>query len=763
MIQLKRRLRTLAACSCLGLFALPGHAQVDFGNDSSTWSNDGECDDPRFAGDGMASVLLDEDRLADATDCRTLFEQGRISLAAGSGGGGSMAGGIDFGDDSSTWSNDGECDDPRFEGEGVAQTLLDSDLYADATDCRTLFEQGRITLVAGGGSVAGEAGAAALTPGAVIRGRLESGDGVLQSGEYRDQFNFEGSSGEVAVIDLRSGEFDPYLMVRTPSGEQYDNDDHEGDATRSLVSIPLAESGTYSVSVTSYRAEETGGYTLRLDTDAGSAPSQGLDEQGALQSGDVTLQSGEYMDTFEFTGRPGQRVAIDLRSDEFDTYVILVDPSGGHQENDDAEDGIGHSRIEADLTEAGTYEVIVTSYEPGETGSYRLAIDQGDVAGGLPQSGRDVSTLIVGNAETGSLEDGDQQIETGEFQDLYVFDGDAGQGVRVEMSSSDFDTFVALITPSGDIINNDDYEGSTSMSVVEMQLPESGRYRVAATSYQAGETGAYRLLVNRSSGAAAGSSSAGSRSGSGGRTYGIFAGISDYPGTGNDLDFTAEDAIRVRDALIRGGDMRPEDAVTLTDSNATKANFSRALQEIASAAGPNDTFVFFYSGHGSRVQRSAGPETFDPDALDETLEFYDGALRDDELRAMLEPMRAGTTLLLLDSCFSGGFAKDIISVPGRMGMFSSEEDVTSQVAVKFRAGGYLSYFLDEAIGERLADEDRDGQVTAIELSEYVHYRYRNDVKSVNPDDFVRTGGPQSGYQHLVVDRGSISPYDVLFP
>jgi hypothetical protein len=97
-----------------------------------------------------------------------------------------------------------------------------------------------------------------------------------------------------------------------------------------------------------------------------------------------------------------------------------------------------------------------------------------------------------------------------------------------------------------------------------------------------------------------------------------------------------------------------------------------------------------------------------------------------------------------------------------MGMFSSEEDVTSQVAVKFRAGGYLSIFLDEAIGDGLADVNRDGAVTAIELSEYVHYRYRNDVKSADPDNFVRTGGRQSGYQHLVVDRGSVGPYDVLF-
>jgi hypothetical protein len=208
--------------------------------------------------------------------------------------------------------------------------------------------------------------------------------------------------------------------------------------------------------------------------------------------------------------------------------------------------------------------------------------------------------------------------------------------------------------------------------------------------------------------------------------------------------------------------MRAGDAITLTDADATTGNLRVAIATLTAQAGPEDTFILFYSGHGDRVARDSGPEMFDPDSLDETIELYDGGIRDDELRSMLEPMHAGTTLLLLDSCFSGGFAKDLISVPGRMGLFSSEEDVTSQVAVKFRAGGYLAVFFEEAVGDRLADEDGNHEVTALELSEYLHLRYRNDVKTTSADDFVRTGGPQSGYQHLVVDRGSIGPYDVLF-
>ncbi len=122
---------------------------IEFGDDSSQWSNDGECDDPRFEGPGVADVLLEEDLGRDATDCRTLFENGQISLVTIDGGA-TDSSGIEFGDDSSQWSNDGECDDPRFGGPGVAGVLLDEDLGRDATDCRTLFESGQVYLEPGG-------------------------------------------------------------------------------------------------------------------------------------------------------------------------------------------------------------------------------------------------------------------------------------------------------------------------------------------------------------------------------------------------------------------------------------------------------------------------------------------------------------------------------------------------------------------------------------------------------------------------------------
>jgi hypothetical protein len=193
------------------------------------------------------------------------------------------------------------------------------------------------------------------------------------------------------------------------------------------------------------------------------------------------------------------------------------------------------------------------------------------------------------------------------------------------------------------------------------------------------------------------------------------------------------------------------------------ANFTNAMNSIGAQIGQDDTLVIFYSGHGGQNPRADGPNNTDPDGLDESLVLYDEWLFDDDLAAMLDNMNAGRVLLVFDSCFSGGFAKDVVSAPGRMGLFSSEEDVTSQVADKFEAGGYLAVFFEDAVRGGFADGDMNAQLTAMELSEYIHERYRFDLKPEGSEAATaRVTGPESVYQHLVVDRGCITSDSVLF-
>lgn len=316
-------------------------------------------------------------------------------------------GGIEFGDDSGQWAKDGECDDPRFEGEGSANTLVVTDQYHDATDCQSLLGEGRVRFRMD--IAIGSTAVTAAHAGRVERGHLGDGDPVLKSREFADTYEFEGVPGGRAIIDLRSGEFDPYLLVRAPSGAQFDNDDYEGDSKRSLLALDLKESGTYRVIVTSYAEGETGSYSVAINVDAGQATAGRIDRSGSLKKGDEKMKSGEFVDAYEFEGSAGQPVSIDLTSSAFDTYLILRLPSGEQIENDDADDVTGHSSIEADITQSGTYRVLVTSYGAGETGDYHLTI--------APSAGdrtrmtrRDVRTLTAGRAKDELAEDGYQHL-----------------------------------------------------------------------------------------------------------------------------------------------------------------------------------------------------------------------------------------------------------------------------------------------------------------------------------------------------------------
>ncbi|MGB7240963.1 MAG: hypothetical protein WBC93_02610 [Sulfitobacter sp.] len=120
---------------------------IAFGDNASEWANDGECDDRRFAGAGMATGLDRDDIGHDATDCRNAFQDGRITVwdfvkarAA------TQCHAIRFGDDASEWSNDDLCDDFRFDGSASDAVILSEDIGHDATDCRRLCEAGQIAL-----------------------------------------------------------------------------------------------------------------------------------------------------------------------------------------------------------------------------------------------------------------------------------------------------------------------------------------------------------------------------------------------------------------------------------------------------------------------------------------------------------------------------------------------------------------------------------------------------------------------------------------
>ena len=481
---------------------------------------------------------------------------------------------------------------------------------------------------------------------------------------------------------------------------------------------------------------------------AAIAPGQSV--AGELTPNDSQRRSGKYEDSFTLQGQSGQRVDLRLSSDDFDSYLVVTGPGGYSLSNDD-EPGGGdstHSRLTLQLPADGAYRVAVSTFRPGETGRYRLQAS-------VPPAGAAIATaepaepIAIGASVQGRLEQGDGRLASGEFADRYRFTARRGQRIRAEVSAGKFDTYLMLRRPDGSQDDNDDtiVDSETSTdSRIDTVLAEDGDYVLVVTSYQPGETGEYRLSLAPSPGLPRQARVPG-----GPRVLALLVGVSDYGGRTSNLPSTDEDARQLYASLRGAGLLHPASRV-LTNAEATTKAVSDAFAAAAAAAGPDDLFLFFFSGHGDQLDVAASARELDGRA--ETLELFDAAMTDAELAPLFVQVRSRMAMVVIDACYSGGF-RNLIDRPNVMGLFSSEEDLTSLVASRFKAGGFLAYFLRSGLAGE-ADDDGDRIVTAGELATYVRRRFRRegDIPATTRED-------ERNFQNLVIERGGVHVDDVV--
>lgn len=101
-------------------------------------------------------------------------------------------------------------------------------------------------------------------------------------------------------------------------------------------------------------------------------------ERGTLETGDrVIEEDGSLYDFYPLEGKAGDSFNIYLESDQFDTFVALVDSNGNTiKENDDISEEDSNSRIRVKLPEDGTYNIIVNTYDQQGTGQYVLTVSR---------------------------------------------------------------------------------------------------------------------------------------------------------------------------------------------------------------------------------------------------------------------------------------------------------------------------------------------------------------------------------------------------
>lgn len=113
---------------------------------------------------------------------------------------------------------------------------------------------------------------------------------------------------------------------------------------------------------------------------------------------------------------------------------------------------------------------------------------------------------VVGDlllSERGALGPGNETLDSGEFLAFHQVELTAGAPVAIELSSSAFDVYLAVLDPSDQIVLEVDDSPGYGSDVAEGFAPAvSGRYTLVVTSYAPGEAGDYLLEVAASNAAA---------------------------------------------------------------------------------------------------------------------------------------------------------------------------------------------------------------------------------------------------------------------
>lgn len=200
-------------------------------------------------------------------------------------------------------------------------------------------------------------------------GTLEQGDETYEeTGEYLDTYSMNLKAGQYVDIYVTSEDFDTYLVLMPPEGEEVHIDDYyTGDENAGLLFV-ARETGTYQLIVTSSTPGETGDYEFRYETYDSVAEKTYEDE--LAEGDDVSWKGGEYFDRYELKLEPNEKRVVAMDSEDFEVYLTMHWPDGYV---DFVYGEPAATLIEADEN-GGTYTLIATSQEPGEVGDYRLEI-----------------------------------------------------------------------------------------------------------------------------------------------------------------------------------------------------------------------------------------------------------------------------------------------------------------------------------------------------------------------------------------------------
>jgi hypothetical protein len=103
-----------------------------------------------------------------------------------------------------------------------------------------------------------------------------------------------------------------------------------------------------------------------------------LQEQGVLdETSRVLTSDGSRYNSYYFEGSQGQAITIKMISNDFDSYLILLNEHGEKlAENDDMGSNLRDSEIRFTLPYTGSYQILANTYDARGRGRYRVSVEE---------------------------------------------------------------------------------------------------------------------------------------------------------------------------------------------------------------------------------------------------------------------------------------------------------------------------------------------------------------------------------------------------
>lgn len=602
-----------------------------------------------------------------------------------------------------------------------------------------------------------------------VEGHIDATTDRTSTGIGVHRYEYFGEAGERIVLRATSPRFVPLLMLHG-LGVALHSGDPVGRERAAMLEAELPESGRYVVRVLSGPGVEDAPYTLRVRrayaTESTSTPRLvvGAHMEGTFDNTTTVLSKGHPAVRYQLRLEKGQRVRLHLQTSAFEGTVrvqelvpaALDDESEGTEASNRAPvvaEAASGKTLTFQARSTGDYEVVVSASKPRARGEYVLSVLRDQE--GTPDTSKDAqdldgvrTPLRADRVTRGQLKVGAPQMQDLSYYHAYRLPVNAGERWTLEMSSLSFDTHLELRGPRGFSLANDDRDIRDTDSLITFDAPFDGDLTIYATSHLPRAVGPFSLHAYR------GDPAPRTDEAREGRLVALLVGITEYDALQWErLPYCASDAVRVGEALESTGMLAPE-SVILVDGGATRDALVRAFERAAEVVGPNDVFFFFFSGHGGQLPSD---DPMERDGLDETLVMHDGQIRDDEFGDLLLNVDSRLSIVVLDACYSGGFRDTLRRRKNQVGIFSSEEDVSSLVAEQFEAGGYLSNILLYGLAGSADQSPVDGAVTVDELLQYLRTSWTEFGQVLAWDSNDRFA-----HQELVIERGYTPPQEVIF-